>query len=98
MDRTETFVKIWDALKNAGVSYSGYSCNGVNLVGDAESIKAVMDKDYKIARLEAQVKRLEEQMETARKESVARSWKGEVDRMGGCFTDEEIARSRGDTW
>ena len=82
-DNTETYQKIWDVLKEKNIEYSGYSCNGVNLVGDRKSIDAVIDMDYKIARLEAQVKRLEDQL-------AAKSWEGQVDRMGGCFTEEEI--------
>jgi predicted trehalose synthase len=62
-------------------------------------------------RLNTAIKRIEElevaeaQLLLARKriaemeaQSVRDSWAGEVDRMGGSFSAEEIARSRGNTW
>ena len=45
-------------------------------------------------RLNTAIKRIEElEAQTARD-----SWAGDVDRMGGSFTAEEIARSRGEQW
>lgn len=41
-DVNPTIVQIHDALTRANVAYSGYSCDGVNLVGDRKSIDAAM--------------------------------------------------------
>lgn len=37
---TDTWAAIHEALKIANLEYAAFSCNGVNVFGDAESIRA----------------------------------------------------------
>jgi hypothetical protein len=48
----KTISAMHEALKHADIEYTGYSCNGVNLIGDSLSIEKAMIAFHQAAQID----------------------------------------------
>lgn len=54
--------------------------------------------ENKICAMEVEILQLRAEVKKLRAQSIEDSWKGEVDRMSGAFSQEEIDRARNGYW